>query len=65
VFSVIYPKADHLVLIFTYYRGVFKPEMYRMLYNHALTDSNNKSSAVAEMGDRLDTIDMGRKLGGR
>jgi len=24
----------------------------------------NKSSAVAEMGDRLATIDMGRKLGG-
>ena len=25
---------------------------------------NNKCSAVAEMGDRLATIDMGRKLGG-
>jgi len=24
----------------------------------------NKSSAVAEMGDRLVTIDMGRKVGG-
>ena len=25
---------------------------------------NNKSSAVAEMGDRLATIDMGQKVGG-
>jgi len=25
---------------------------------------NNKSSAVAEMGDRLVTIDMSRKVGG-
>jgi len=25
---------------------------------------HNKSSAVAEMGDRLATIDMGRKVGG-
>ena len=24
----------------------------------------NKSSAVAEMGDRLTTVDMGRKVGG-
>jgi len=28
-----------------------------------MTESN-KSSAVAEMGDRLATIDMGRKWGG-
>jgi len=28
------------------------------------TDLDNKCSAVAEMGDRLATIDMGRKLGG-
>jgi len=26
--------------------------------------NDNKSSAVAEMGDRLATIDMGRKVGG-
>jgi len=29
-----------------------------------LPTEKNKSSAVAEMGDRLATIDMGQKLGG-
>jgi len=30
----------------------------------ALVSALNKSSAVAEMGDHLATIDMGRKVGG-
>ena len=33
------------------------------IWRTAYMYSNNKSSAVAEMGDRLATIDMGRKLG--
>jgi len=32
--------------------------------NKAHVDNRNKSSAVAEMGDRLVTIGMGRKWGG-
>jgi len=32
---------------------------------HAYTRRNNKSSAVAEMGDHLATTDMGRKVGER
>jgi len=31
---------------------------------HTQHRCNNKSSAVAEMGDRLATVDLGRKLGG-
>jgi len=31
--------------------------------NFLLRESNNKSSAVAQMGDRLATIDTGRKEG--
>ena len=33
-----------------------------MTYMCTKRDVNNNSSAVAEMGDRLATIDMGRKL---
>jgi len=33
-----------------------------MTHMYRKRDVNNKSSAVAEMGDRLATIDMGRKL---
>jgi len=33
-------------------------------YIHSQLAQRNKCSAVAEMGDRFTTIDMGRKLGG-
>jgi len=33
------------------------------VHSGRLTSYHNKSSAVAEMGDRLATIDMGRKVG--
>ena len=34
------------------------------LFNNKSTKYNDKSSAVAEMGDRLATVDMDRKWGG-
>jgi len=33
-------------------------------YHYCIMCKHNKSSAVTEMGDRLATIDMGRKVGG-
>jgi len=37
--------------------------VYRSVVDSNTLNSFNKSSAVAEMGDRLATIDMGRKVG--
>jgi len=37
---------------------------WKVYINYNLNDYINKSSAVAEMGDRLATIDMDGKVGG-
>jgi len=45
--------------------GLAKLHAHMQLAKATIRDNNtrNKSSAVAEMGDRLATIDMDRKLG--
>jgi len=66
------PPATHLPLLFVYvqhiscthgicYRNSAGP--FRLFFFTRNGSTYNKSSEVAEMGDRLATIDMGRKVG--
>ena len=55
------PEGDDISVKICYFEAVLR--RIRGYTNHVSMKWKNKSSAVAEMCDRLATVDMGRKLG--
>ena len=56
------PYLSILEMSYTQYKALYKRRVY-MLISALSTGNRNKNSAVAEMGDRLATVDMGRMWG--